>query len=140
MSGELGRGCAGIETRSQNRRMKILLHTISFLSITITGWEHFSPASMSAASGTAAAGKSISYRCESGHSIDAVYRSGTTAIVRYAGTSREMIIAVSASGARYVGKGLEWWTKGMGPGSTSTLFRHESDGTTGGIVERCKEQ
>jgi membrane-bound inhibitor of C-type lysozyme len=120
--------------------MKILLHTISFLAIAITGCGHFSPASTSAASGTAVDGKSISYRCETGHSIDAVYRSGTTAIVRYAGTSREMIIAISASGARYVGGGLEWWTKGMGPGSTGTLFRYENDGTTGGIVERCTEQ
>jgi membrane-bound inhibitor of C-type lysozyme len=85
--------------------MKILLHTISFLAISITGCGHFSPASTSAASGTATAGKSISYRCESGHSIDAVYRSGTTAIVLYAGTSREMTVTISASGARYVGWG-----------------------------------
>lgn len=47
-----------------------------------------------------------------------------------------MTIAISASGARYVGGGLEWWTKGSGPGSAGTLFRHVNDGT-GEIVEQC---
>lgn len=113
---------------------------IPFLVIALTGCIHLSADGTSAAHGIAAGGKSISYLCESGHGIDAVYRSGTTAIVRYAGTVHEMTIAISASGARYVGGGLEWWTKGMGPGSTGTLFRHENDATTGDIIERCTER
>jgi membrane-bound inhibitor of C-type lysozyme len=119
---------------------KMLLRTIPFLAIVIFGCAHFSPASMFAASGTAADGKIISYRCESGHDVDAIYPSDTTIIIRYAGKSYEMAISISASGARYVGGGLEWWTKGTGPGSTGTLFRHESDGTTGEIIQRCEEQ
>lgn len=114
--------------------------TIPFLAIVISGCTHFPPAGTFAASETAADRKIISYRCESGHDVDAIYRSVTTAIVQYAGKSYEMTIGISASGARYVGGGLEWWTKGTGPGSTGTLFRHESDGTTGEIIQRCEEQ
>ncbi|MBN9133852.1 MAG: MliC family protein [Nitrosospira multiformis] len=110
------------------------------MAIVIFGCAHFPPANTFTASETAADEKIISYRCESGYDVDVIYRSVTTAIVRYAGKSHEMTIGISASGARYIGGGLEWWTKGTGPGSTGTLFRHESDGTTGKIIQRCEEQ
>ena len=55
------------------------------------------------------------YQCESGETILATYRSTDSARVQ---------IAVSGSGARYVGGGLEWWTKGSGAESEGTLFRH----------------
>lgn len=119
---------------------RIRLCIIPFLAVALTSCIHLSADGTPAVHRTAAPGKSISYLCESGYGVDAVYRSGTTAIVRYAGTVREMTIAISASGARYVGGGLEWWTKGVGPGSTGILFRHEDDATTGEIVERCTEQ
>jgi len=50
-----------------------------------------------------------------------------------------MQIAMSASGARYVGGELEWWTKGSGSGSEATLFSHLPDGTSGESVEVCIE-
>lgn len=78
------------------------------------------------------------YRCESGQTIAANYPSTGSATVQYKGTSYNMGIAVSGSGARYVGGGLEWWTKGSGPGSEGNLFRHKADGTPGEIIERCK--
>jgi len=77
------------------------------------------------------------YRCESGETIAATYPTTDSATVRYQGSSYNMEIAVSASGARYVGGGLEWWTKGSGPGSEGTLFRHLADGSSGEIIERC---
>lgn len=80
-----------------------------------------------------------SYRCESGERIAATYLTTDSATVRYKGSSYNMQIAVSASGARYVGGGLEWWTKGSGPGSEGTLFRHLADGASGDIIERCTE-
>lgn len=49
-----------------------------------------------------------------------------------------MGLTISASGARYVGNGLEWWTKGAGAGSEGTLFRHGNDGATEETFERCK--
>ena len=78
------------------------------------------------------------YRCESGQSIVAAYPSADTATIKYKGSSYDMKIAVSASGARYVGGGLEWWTKGSGAGSEGTLFRHLADGSSGSIIETCQ--
>lgn len=78
------------------------------------------------------------YRCESGQTMAATYPSTDSATVQYKGSKYAMQIAVSGSGARYVGGGLEWWTKGSGPGSEGTLFRHKADGTSGEIMERCK--
>ena len=91
-----------------------------------------------AAAPSAAAAAAHSYRCESGQAVAAAYPSTDAATVQYQGSRYAMQIAVSGSGARYVGGGLEWWTKGSGPGSEGTLFRHQADGTSGEILERCK--
>lgn len=79
------------------------------------------------------------YRCESGETIAAIYPSTDSATVQYKDRKYNMQIAVSGSGSRYVGGELEWWTKGSGPGSEGTLFRHLADGTSGEITERCTE-
>lgn len=79
------------------------------------------------------------YRCESGEQISASYPDTDSAIVEYRGTRYDMTVAVSGSGARYVGGGLEWWTKGSGAGAAGTLFRHQPDGTSGDMVESCEE-
>lgn len=79
------------------------------------------------------------YRCDSGETIAATYPSTDSVTVQYKGSIYDMQIAVSGSGARYVDGELEWWAKGSGPGSEGTLFRHMADGTTGAIIELCKE-
>ncbi|MCP5193889.1 MAG: MliC family protein [Pseudomonadales bacterium] len=79
------------------------------------------------------------YRCESGETIAATYPSTDSATVQYKSTNYNMKIAVSGSGSRYVGDELEWWTKGSGPGSEGTLFRHMTDGTSGASLELCTE-
>ncbi len=81
----------------------------------------------------------LTYRCESGRTVEASYPTNSTAVVQYEGQTYPMTIAVSASGARYVGEGFEWWTKGSGPGSEGTLFRHQSDGTSGEQVDQCSQ-
>lgn len=77
------------------------------------------------------------YNCESGQVVKVSYTSVDTATVQYQGKTREMRVAVSGSGARYVGDGMEWWTKGSDRGSEGTLFRHQSDATTGSIIDSC---
>lgn len=77
------------------------------------------------------------YRCESGQVITAAYPGTDAARVRYQGREYSMGIAISGSGARYTGEGLEWWTKGSGTGSTGMLSRLEADGTSGEIIENC---
>lgn len=79
------------------------------------------------------------YRCESGETIVATYPSTDSARVEYKDRRYDMQIAVSASGARYEGDVLEWWTKGSGPESEGTLFRHLADDTTGESIELCTE-
>jgi membrane-bound inhibitor of C-type lysozyme len=79
------------------------------------------------------------YQCKSGKTIAATYNSTDSARVQYEGTTYDLHIAVSGSGARYVGDELEWWTKGSGKGSEGTLFQHMDDGTSGDIIERCQE-
>lgn len=79
------------------------------------------------------------YRCQSGETVSASYPTTDLAVVQYRGRQYDMRIAMSGSGARYVGGGLVWWTKGMGPGSDGSLFHHQADGSAGGSVEVCKE-
>ena len=92
-----------------------------------------------ASAATPSTSSAHNYRCDSGEAIAATYPSTDSATVQYKGSSYSMKIAVSGSGARYVGGELEWWTKGSGTGSEGTLFRHEADGTTGDSVEVCTE-
>lgn len=77
------------------------------------------------------------YECDSGEAIDVSYASTETAQVTYQGQDYAMKIAVSGSGARYVGEKYEWWVKGVGAEAEGTLFEHNSDGTTGDTVESC---
>lgn len=79
------------------------------------------------------------YRCDSGATITATYLATDSATVHYKGSNYSMQIAVSGSGSRYVGGGLEWWTKGSGPGSEGMLLRHLADGTSGESMELCTE-
>ncbi|MCW8936104.1 MAG: MliC family protein [Gammaproteobacteria bacterium] len=79
------------------------------------------------------------YQCKSGETIVVTYPSNESATVQYKASKHNLKIAVSASGSRFVGDKLEWWTKASGPGSEGTLFSHMADGTTGEIIERCTE-
>lgn len=86
-----------------------------------------------------AAGKEASttdhYLCESGERISVSYPDTDSAHVQYRGTKHVMRNAVSGSGSRYVGDGLEWWTKGSG----GFIFRHEADGSSGDSLESCSQ-
>ena len=80
------------------------------------------------------------YRCESGETVVVSYPDTDSATIQYRAATYDLQIAVSGSGARYVGGQLEWWTKGAGAGSEGTLFRHQADGTTGDRLELCTAQ
>ncbi|MDO6461414.1 MliC family protein [Granulosicoccaceae sp. 1_MG-2023] len=77
------------------------------------------------------------YLCGSGELIRASYIDDEQARISYNGDTYDMRIALSASGARYVGDGLEWWSKGSGEGAEGLLLRHRADGTSGEILESC---
>lgn len=52
------------------------------------------------------------YVCEDGRVLSALYPDGETAQLKIGETSHTLRIARSASGARYTGDALQWWTKG----------------------------
>ena len=79
---------------------------------------------------------STTYQCESGEKIVATYSTINSATIEYQNNSYKMTIAVSASGARYVGENYEWWTKGSGSGSLGSLFNHKEN-STGEALESC---
>lgn len=53
------------------------------------------------------------YHCDSGQRIAAHYPDTERVHLLYQGQRYTLVIAISASGARYVGQGLQWWTKGQ---------------------------
>lgn len=80
----------------------------------------------------------ISYACESGRSLNVRYLDSSSAELEYQGQSHVLRIARSASGARYAGSGLEWWTAARGDTEHATLSRlgpNEEVGST--VLERC---
>ncbi len=80
----------------------------------------------------------VSYACESGRSLSVRYVDSASAEVTYEGQTYTLNIARSASGARYAGPDLEWWTAARGDQETATLSRlgpNEDVGST--VLERC---
>ncbi len=82
----------------------------------------------------------VFYACTSGSAAAASYPNTDSAVLRYQGRSHQLKIAPSASGARYVGEGLEWWTKGSGPGAMASVFAHLPDGSSGPLRDSCTQQ
>jgi membrane-bound inhibitor of C-type lysozyme len=54
----------------------------------------------------------VVYACADGQAITAGYPDRETAVVTYKDHAYTLRLARSASGARYIGYGLQWWTKG----------------------------
>ena len=80
----------------------------------------------------------VGYACESGKVVTVIYPDTETARVSYDGRDYVLASAVSASGARYAGQGLEWWTASRDGQESGTLSRLAPNDTTGGtIIERC---
>ena len=80
----------------------------------------------------------ITYVCEDGRTVRATYPDPDTAIVDVGGVKRTLKIAISASGARYIGEGVQWWSKGMDQGQLSPLAAGEDIATAPGVNCRVK--
>ncbi|MBA3812450.1 MAG: MliC family protein [Caulobacteraceae bacterium] len=61
------------------------------------------------------------YTCRDGATVRARYPDAVTAVIRYRGRIHRLKSATSADGVRYVGDGLQWWTKGLTRGAISPL-------------------
>ncbi|WP_292071000.1 DUF4232 domain-containing protein [Brevundimonas sp. UBA7534] len=80
----------------------------------------------------------IGYACESGVTIQARYPDSETAELVYRDQTLALRSAVAASGARYVGEGVEWWTANRNGEESATLSRLGPNDQTGtAVMERC---
>ncbi|MGH7026345.1 DUF4232 domain-containing protein [Brevundimonas sp.] len=80
----------------------------------------------------------VGYACESGKVVTVTYPDTETARVSYDGRDYFLTSSVSASGARYAGQGLEWWTasrNGQESGTLSRLGANPQAAAT--VIERC---
>ncbi|CAK7050488.1 MliC family protein [Saezia sanguinis] len=68
----------------------------------------------------------ITYTCEDGQNIQVAYPDHFHAIVIQNDDVALLKHAISASGARYVGGGWQWWGKGMNEGTLSTIKEGEA--------------
>ena len=73
-----------------------------------------------------------SYQCDSGNRIIVTYHKNDTATLSYLQKDYTMEMAMSASGVRYVGNGLVWWTKGQ----EGFLF-DDNKKDEGELIENC---
>lgn len=76
----------------------------------------------------------VTYACADGSSLTATY-SGDEATVEHGGQTYAMTTQISASGARYVGDGLQWWTRGDGEGTVTPMPEGGTDPAQGeGVI------
>lgn len=81
----------------------------------------------------AATGTSI-YACDDSRTVQATYPDTDTAVLVFDQQAHRLHTAISASGARYVGDGWQWWTKGMQQASLAPLQPGESYASAAGVA------
>lgn len=80
----------------------------------------------------------VSYACESGQAVTVAYPDTSTAQLTYRSQSFTLRMVQSASGARYAGSGLEWWSATRDGSESATLSRLGPNEDIGvAVLERC---
>lgn len=74
------------------------------------------------------------YRCDDGATVEAGYPDQETAVVSVGGHAYTLKAGRAASGVRYVGLGLQWWTKGMSEARLSRLKPGEEVASDPGVA------
>jgi len=85
---------------------------------------------------TAPDSAAITYACDDGRHIQASYPDTEHATLVIDGQSHPLHLAVAASGARYVGDNLQWWTKGMHEAWLAPLAAGETVASAPGVACR----
>lgn len=73
------------------------------------------------------------YHCDDGSEITVRHPQPDVALLQWHGDQLRLDQTISASGARYAGEALVWWSKG----GDATLYALNDDGTTGDVLCRC---
>lgn len=80
----------------------------------------------------------VAYECESGETVAVQYPDIQSAVVTYEGDVYQTRSVEAATGARYSGSGIQWWTTSRDGIETGTLGRvSATDGGVSAILERC---
>ncbi len=80
----------------------------------------------------------VGYACESGKAVSVQYPDAGTAQLTYQNQVYALRTVQAASGARYSGSGVEWWTATRNGQETATLSRLGPNADVGvAILERC---
>jgi membrane-bound inhibitor of C-type lysozyme len=79
------------------------------------------------------ASPTTTYGCLDGNTVRAAYPDSDTAVLTLEGRTLTLKVARSGSGARYVGEGVQWWTKGMTEGTLSALKTGEDIASADGV-------
>jgi membrane-bound inhibitor of C-type lysozyme len=80
----------------------------------------------------------VGYACESGKTVSVQYPDASTAQLTYQNQTYALRSVQSASGARYSGSGVEWWTATRDGQEAATLSRLGPNENIGvAILERC---
>jgi membrane-bound inhibitor of C-type lysozyme len=74
------------------------------------------------------------YHCADGRAVQAGYPDARTAVLTLDGHAYTLKAATSASGVRYVGFGLQWWTKGLRQARLSRLKAGEDVASDAGVT------
>jgi membrane-bound inhibitor of C-type lysozyme len=77
--------------------------------------------------------KVTTYACANGRMLVAGYPDADTAVIKWGDHSYTLQRARSADGVRYVGYGLQWWTKGLSEGRIATLKAGEEVASDPGV-------
>lgn len=124
------------------RRLTPAIAAVSALALTVAACsqEAAEPPAPVAPSPTATtpAAPPVSYACESGQSVTVAYPDTSTAQVTYQGQTYTLRTVQAASGARYTGSGIEWWTATRDGTESATLSRLGPNEEVGSaVLERC---
>lgn len=96
------------------------------------------PTQPQATAPTMPAAPPVGYACESGQTVTVAYPDTATAQITYKGQAFAMRAVQAASGARYAGSGLEWWTETRDGQESATLSRLGPNEDVGvAVLERC---
>ena len=76
------------------------------------------------------------YRCDDGAVVQAGYPDTTTAVIDVGGHAYTLKAAAAASGVRYTGFGLQWWTKGLDQAQLARLQPGETIASAPGVACR----
>lgn len=75
----------------------------------------------------------MTYTCDDGRTVQAVYPDTNSAVITLDGQTQRLHIAVSGSGARYVGDQWQWWTKGMHDAQLAPMKPTETIASVSGV-------